>query len=198
MKILNRSKTVNSRNITCINLAAIFALSGHKTIIIGGDLRKPKIHEDFKIDDKKGLSSYLINKSTLAEIIENTTVEHLDVIGSGPTPPNPAELLDGHKMQELTKELNKKYDYVIIDTPPIGLVTDGVLLMQHADINLYLIRHGYSKTRALSVINNMYEQKQVQDLQIIINDFKQSASSYGYGYGYGYGTSGYGYYENEE
>ena len=181
-----------------MNLAAIFALAKYKTILIGADLRKPKLHEDFKIDQTKGLSSYLINKSKLSEIVEKTDLDHLDVIGSGPTPPNPAELLDSQRMQELIKELNKTYDYVIIDTPPIALVTDGVLLMQHADINLYVVRHGYSKTKTLNIINNLYEQKQVQNLQIIINDFLHTSTGYGYGYGYGYGTSGYGYYENEK
>ena len=185
------------KTFTTMNLAAIFALSGHKTILIGGDLRKPKLHEDFKLDAAKGLSSYLINKSTLEEVIEKTEIDSLHVICSGPTPPNPAELLDSPKMKGLIKELNKVYDYVIIDTPPIGLVTDGVILMQHSDVNLYIVRHNYSKTKALNTINNLYSQKQVKNVHIIINDFKHSDSGYGYGYGYGYGTSGYGYYEEE-
>jgi tyrosine-protein kinase Etk/Wzc len=186
------------KTFTTMNLAAIFALSGHKTILIGGDLRKPKLHEDFKVDTSKGLSSYLINKSELAEIIDKTEIDTLDVIASGPTPPNPAELLDSKQMKNLIIELNKTYDYVIIDTPPIGLVTDGVILMQHADVNLYIVRHNYSKTGALNVINNLYHQKQVKNIHIIINDFKYTSSGYGYGYGYGYGSSGYGYYENEK
>ena len=186
------------KTFTAINLAAIFALAGYKTLIIGADLRKPKLHEDFQLDQTKGLSSYLINKSILSDIIAKTELEGLDIIGSGPTPPNPAELLDSVKMQELIKELNKTYDYVIIDTPPIGLVTDGVLLMQHADVNLYVVRHGYSKAQSLNIINNLYEQKQVKNTQIIINDFKNTTKGYGYGYGYGYGTNGYGYYENED
>jgi len=184
------------KTFTTMNLAAIFALSGHKTILIGGDLRKPKLHENFKVDTSKGLSSYLINKSELAEIINKTEIDTLDVIASGPTPPNPAELLDSKKMKNLIMELNKTYDYVIIDTPPIGLVTDGVILMQHADVNLYVVRHNYSKAGALNVINNLYRQKQAKNINIIINDFKHTSS--GYGYGYGYGSSGYGYYENEE
>ena len=178
-----------------MNLAAIFALSGHKTILIGGDLRKPKLHEDFNLDVSIGLSSFLINKSSLKEVITTTKIDSLDVIGSGPTPPNPAELLDSPKMKELISELNKTYDYVIIDTPPVGLVTDGVILMQHADVNLYVIRHYYSKTKSLSIINNLFNQNQVKNVHIIINDFKHNSSGYGYGYGYEYGTSGYGYYE---
>ena len=185
------------KTFSAMNLAAIFALSGHKTILIGGDLRKPKLHEDFNLDGSIGLSSFLINKSSLKEVITKTKIDSLDVIGSGPTPPNPAELLDSPKMKELISELNKTYNYVIIDTPPVGLVTDGVILMQHADVNLYIIRHNYSKTKSLSIINNLFKQEQVKNVHIIINDFKHSSSGYGYGYGYGYGTSGYGYYEEE-
>ena len=185
------------KTFTAMNLAAIFALSGHKTILIGGDLRKPKLHEDFNLKDQSGLSSYLINKASLQDVIIKTEIESLEVIGSGPTPPNPAELLDSPKMIELITKLNKTYDYVIIDTPPIGLVTDGVILMQHADINLYVVRHGYSKAKSLSIVNNLYEQEQIKNAHFIINDFKYSSSGYGYGYGYGYGTSGYGYYEEE-
>jgi len=185
------------KTFSAMNLAAIFALSGHKTILIGGDLRKPKLHEDFNLDVSIGLSSFLINKSSLKEVITKTKIDSLDVIGSGPTPPNPAELLDSPKMKELISELNKTYNYVIIDTPPIALVTDGVILMQHADVNLYIVRHNYSKVKTLSIINNLYKQDQVKNVHIIINDFKHSSSGYGYGYGYGYGTSGYGYYEEE-
>ncbi|MEC7864038.1 MAG: polysaccharide biosynthesis tyrosine autokinase, partial [Bacteroidota bacterium] len=179
-KIITITSSVGAegKTFTAVNLAAIFALAKHKTILIGGDLRKPKLHEDFKIDATKGLSNYLINKSNLSDITEKTNIEFLDVIGSGPTPPNPAELLDSPKMQELVKELNKIYDYVIIDTPPIGLVTDGVLLMQHADVNLYVVRHAYSTTKALSVINNLYTQKQIKNVQIIINDFKYTTTGY--------------------
>jgi len=197
-KIITVTSSVGGEGKTFItmNLAAIFALSGHKTVLIGGDLRKPKLHEDFSLDTSKGLSSYLINKSSLSDIIEKTEIESLDVIPSGPTPPNPAELLDSPKMKKLIIDLNKTYDYVIIDTPPIGLVTDGVILMQQTDINLYIIRHNFSKSKTLSIINNLYNQEQVKNVQLIINDFKYTER--GYGYGYGYGASDYGYYENED
>ncbi len=200
-KIITVTSSVGGEGKTFItmNLAAIFALSGHKTVLIGGDLRKPRIHEDFNIDKNKGLSNYLINKSKITEIIHKTEIDDLDVIVSGPTPPNPAELLDSEKMEELIKKLNKKYDYVIIDTPPIGLVTDGVILMQYSDANLYVVRHDYSKIKSLNVINNLYNQEKIKDIHIIINDYKYKGSTYGYGYGYGYGYSGsgYGYYEEK-
>ena len=95
-----------------MNLAAIFALAGHKTILVGGDLRKPKLHEDFQVETSKGLSSYLINKSELSDVIIETEIENLHVIASGPTPPNPAELLDSPKMKGLITTLNKTYETI--------------------------------------------------------------------------------------
>lgn len=211
-KIITVTSSIGGEGKTFIamNLAGIFASSGHKTILIGGDLRKPKLHKDFNINETKGLSSYLINRSSLEEVIEKTDIESLDVIGSGPTPPNPAELLDSQSMQELITELNKTYDYIIIDTPPVGLVTDGVILMRYADINLYVVRHNFTKRDMLGSINNLFNQNYIKNLHIIINDFNQSQSygysyddygygyGYGYGYSYGYGSSGYGYYEEDD
>ena len=98
--------------------------------------------------------------------------------------------------------LQKEYAYIIIDTPPIGLVTDGVSLMKYADINLYIVRHMYSNKRMLSFVNELFENKRVANLNLIVNDFNQNQSIYGYGGygygGYGYGGDGYGYYEQEE
>ncbi len=198
-KIISVTSSIGGEGKTFVtmNLASIFALSNHKTILIGGDLRKPKLHNSFKLDKNQGLSNYLINKSNLEDIINKTNIKTLDVIASGPIPPNPAELLDSPKMNELITILNKKYDYVIIDTPPIGLVTDGVILMQHADANLYIVRHNYSKIKSLSVVNNIFKNKNISNLNIVINDYTQN-EGYGYGYGYGYGNDGYGYYETED
>ncbi len=198
-KIISVTSSVGGEGKTFVtmNLASIFALSNHKTVLIGGDLRKPKLHNSFKVDKNQGLSNYLINKSNLEDITNKTNIKTLDVIASGPIPPNPAELLDSPKMNELLTILNEKYDYVIIDTPPIGLVTDGVILMQYADANLYIVRHNYSKIKSLSVVNNISKNKNISNLNIVINDYTQN-EGYGYGYGYGYGNDGYGYYETDD
>ena len=198
-KIISVTSSIGGEGKTFVtmNLASIFALSNHKTVLIGGDLRKPKLHNSFKVDKNQGLSNYLINKSNLEDITNKTNIKTLDVIASGPIPPNPAELLDSPKMNELLTILNEKYDYVIIDTPPIGLVTDGVILMQYADANLYIVRHNYSKIKSLSVVNNISKNKNISNLNIVINDYTQN-EGYGYGYGYGYGNDGYGYYETDD
>ena len=199
-KVITISSSIGAEGKTfcAINLASVFALAGHKTMLIGADLRKPKIHEDFGVDETIGLSTYLINKCSVKELIQKSEVDAMDIITSGPTPPNPAELLDNPRMGQLIKDLQKEYAYIVIDTPPIGLVTDGVSLMKYADINLLMVRHRYSKKKMLSIANNLFENKRVNNLNIIINDYEYSQSVYGYGYGYGYGVDGYGYYEEDE
>ena len=195
-KVITVTSSVGSEGKTFCssNLALIFSSAGYKTVLIGADLRKPKTHEDFKLDNQKGLSSYLIKKSKIEDIINQTQYENLSLITSGPIPPNPAELLNLERMKDLIKNLKDKYEYIIIDTPPCGLVTDSVITMKLSDINLYVVRHNYTKKNMLNIINDLFETKQVSNLKIIINDYVVKPSSYGYGYGYSYGN-GYGYYE---
>ena len=195
-KVITITSSVGSEGKTFCssNLSLILSSAGYKTILIGADLRKPKTHEDFKLENQLGLSSYLINKNSLKEVIIHTKHENLSLITSGPIPPNPAELLNGDRMKELIKKLKDQYDYIIIDTPPCGLVTDSVITMKFSDINLYVVRHNYTKKNMLNIINDLFDTKQVNNLNIIINDYLVSSASYGYGYGYGYGN-GYGYYE---
>ena len=164
---------------------------------IGADLRKPKIQESFNVDPEKGLSNYLINKAKLKDIITKSKINNLDVISSGPTPPNPSELLESKNMSQLIEKLNNEYDFVIIDTPPIGLVTDGAVLMKKADINLFIVRHGFTKIKSLSIINTLHQQNIIKNINIVINDYKYNNAEYGYGYGYGYGYNygGDGYYQ---
>ena len=182
-----------------VNLATILAISGKKIILIGADLRKPKLHKDFSIKNNIGLSNLLIDKIELDKAIYNTEVKNLDLILSGPIPPNPSELLDGQKMNKIIKELEKKYDYIIIDTPPVGLVTDALVLMKYTDINLYILRHNYSDFGSFSIINKLKNNENVKNLNLIINDYNFENKKYGYSYGddYGFGYS-YGYYNKYE
>ena len=195
-KVITVTSSVGSEGKTfCTsNLSLILASAGYKTVLIGADLRKPKTHHNFNIENIKGLSSYLINQSSISEILNSTKNENLKVITSGPIPPNPSELLNSERMKELITELKKDFEYIVIDTPPAGLVTDSVITMKFSDINLYVVRHNYTKRSMLNIINNLHDTKQVENINIIINDYIVSSTSYGYGYGYGYGN-GYGYYD---
>ena len=169
-----------------INLSSILASTNNKTVLIGADMRKPKIFDDFELNNDTGLSSYLIGVSTLKEVTQKTNDENLDIIISGPIPPNPAELLEKKIMTDLLIELKKTYKYIIIDTPPIGLVTDGQILMNKSDINLLMVRQGYTTKQMVANINEITQKNNIKNLNIILNDVKSYNSKYGYQYGYGY------------
>ena len=174
-----------------INLASVFALSQRKTVLVGLDLRKPKIFGDFDLPNVNGVVNYLIGDSTLEEIIQPTKIPHLDVILAGAVPPNPSELLMSSQMDVLMEALKKEYDYIILDTPPVGLVSDALELDAYADATLYVIRQHYTKKGMLKLINDKYKKKEITNISFVLNYFS-AKSKLGYGYGYGY-EYGYGY-----
>jgi succinoglycan biosynthesis transport protein ExoP len=181
-----------------INLATIFALSDKKTVIVGMDLRKPKIFEDFNHNNNIGVTNYLINQNNLNEIVKSTQIPNLDFISSGPIPPNPSELIINERMNELIIELKNKYDYIILDTPPVGLVSDALELSNFADITLYVIRQNFTKKDMVKLLNTRKERGELKNISIILNGFQNNAKyGYSYGYGYGYGNYGEGYLEKE-
>lgn len=168
-----------------INLASVLGLSGKKTILLGMDLRKPKIFGDFKINNRLGISNYLTGEVSLEDIINKTSIPHLDVATSGPIPPNPSELLLNEKNRQFIDELKKVYDFIIIDSPPVGLVADAFELMKFTNANIYVVRHEYTEKYMLKMITEKYHQGEVKNLGLIYNDFT-GKNGYGYGYGYGY------------
>lgn len=206
--LITSSISGEGKTFCSINLASAYALSGKRTLLIGADLRKPKIFNDFDLNNNLGLSSYLIGKATVSEVTQQTGTENLNLISSGPIPPNPSELIETDKMTEFFREVESQYDVIIVDTPPVGLVTDALILTQFSDVNLYVIRQRYTNKNHLELINQLYKDKKVSDIGIIVNDLREQkigykyGYSYGYGYGYGYSYGyGYGYggyYENEE
>lgn len=180
-----------------INMASVFALSGKKTVLVGLDLRKPKIFSDFELENDRGVVNFLIGQSSLEEVINKTHIPNLDLILSGPIPPNPSELLISDKTVEMIKYLHSKYDYVIIDSPPIGLVSDALELFKYADAIIYVIRQNYSEKGMMKMIDDKYINKEVTNISYVLNDFS-SEGKYGYGYGYGYGKYGNGYHQEDE
>ncbi len=193
--LVTSSISNEGKTLTAINLASVFALSGKKTIIVGVDLRKPKIAEDFDLNNKLGLVHYLINQKQPEDIIQKTKYENLDVLLSGPVPPNPSELLLSEATPKIMDYLREKYEYIILDAPPIGAVSDAQELFQYADIILYLIRQGHTDKGLLKMIETKYKRKEVANISYVLNDFTFSKR---HGYGYGYGGYGYGYYNKEK
>jgi capsular exopolysaccharide synthesis family protein len=181
------------KTFTSINTASVLSLSGKKTLLIGLDLRKPKIFDDFGINNNLGIVNYIIGQNDIDEITQFSGYENLDIITSGPIPPNPSELLINDKMDDLIKDLKTKYEYIIIDTPPIGLVSDAFNILKHVDTTLYIVRQSFTKKGMLAIINEKYKLGEVKNISFVLNFFNQKAKygySYDYGYGYGYGKYG--------
>jgi capsular exopolysaccharide synthesis family protein len=177
----------------CINLGGIIALAGKKVIILNLDMRKPTLHKKFGLSNREGMSNLLSGHAKLSEVIQHSAREGLDIISSGPIPPNPSELIGGEILPEVIRVLRRHYDVVILDTPPIGLVTDARLVMRMADITAYILRAGHSRRPFFRNIEELYIAQGQKGMGIILNDFDPSRHGYGYGYGYGNGY-GYGYY----
>jgi len=184
------------KSFSTLNLAAVLSLQSHKVIIVGMDLRKPQLVQDLGVSNDIGVSTYLIGKSSLESVICKTNVPGLDIIPAGPVPPNPAELLAKKETINLMNELREMYDYIIIDTPPVGIVSDAMMLMNLADINIFILRENYSKKDYIKTINTYYTAGQVKNICILLND-AGNHQRYGYGYGYSYGYHGYGYYDED-
>jgi len=171
------------------NLAISYAQLGKKTILLEFDMRKPALHKTLGIDSsKKGLlSRFLINdkENNKNGLIERTQVQNLDVVFAGDIPPNPVELIAGEKTNLLFTQLKQLYDIVIIDTPPIGLVTDAIILSGYADINLLIVRHNITPLKTVSEILEDDNIKKMRNLNILINALPNKRFGYSYKYGYG-------------
>ncbi len=197
-KILASTSTIpgEGKTFTAINIAAIISMLDKKVIIIDCDMRKPRLGKIFGIDSGKGLSTILSKQSGIDESIFPTEVRNIDVITSGPVPPNPSELLLNEAMDELIAELKTRYDFIVIDTPPVGLVTDALGLLSKADYPIYVLRAAYSNKSFIDNLNKLYNENNIRNLSAVLNDFGRGPSAYNYGggYGYSYGYSyGYGY-----
>ena len=173
------------------------ALSNKKVILLGLDMRKPKMHQYLGVENGKGMSNYLVQQAELEDIVkvfpEN---KNLSYITSGPIPPNPAELILSDRMEELITKLKEEYDYIIIDTPPIGLVSDALLLRQYVSNILVVIRQKYTKKAMVRDLETLYKNDELKGAGLVFNAVKMGRGYYGYGgYNYGYGQ---GYYTNEE
>ncbi|KAA2239198.1 polysaccharide biosynthesis tyrosine autokinase [Chitinophaga agrisoli] len=195
--LLTSSMSGEGKSFIATNLAAILAVSGKKVVLLEMDLRKPKISEKLHLSNQLGFSNYSIGKASLNEIIRPSGIhDNCWLISSGPVPPNPAELMLLNQTSEMFQELRRRFDYVIIDTAPIGLVTDAQLLGRFADVTLFVIRQGHTFKQQLQFTKDLYVYKRMPKMELVVNDVKK-ASAYGYGYGYGAGY-GYGYYDQKE
>src|SRR5258708_7687117 len=188
------------------NIGAVMALTGKRTVIMEFDIRKPKIVSGLDLKRKMGISNYIIGKATFADLLVKVEgVDGLYVIPCGPIPPNPSELLLDPRLDELMAEVKKNFEVVIMDTAPVGLVSDAISLSHYADCSLYIFRQGHTFTRQIGLVEDLYTSKKLPGLCIMLNDVKAEGGYYGggllggYGYygGYGYGADS-GYFADEK
>ncbi len=197
--LVTSSVSGEGKSFVATNYGAALALTGKKTVVLEFDIRKPRLLKGLNMQTPKGLSNYIIGNARLEEILQPVPeFSNLYVIGCGPVPPNPSELLLDPQVARLFEELQMRFDYIIIDSAPVGLVSDAFTLSAYADASLYIVRHGYTLKRQLSMVEDLYRQSRLPSMGLVINDIQTQGrykgyygygggSYYGYGYGYGYG-----------
>jgi tyrosine-protein kinase Etk/Wzc len=193
-KLIAVTSTISGEGKTfvSINLGGIIAFSEKKVILVDLDMRKPKIHQGFDAPNDRGMSTILIGKDTIENCVQHSHLPNLDFITAGPIPPNPSELIISKKMDEVIEELKVKYDVIVVDNPPVGLVTDGIRLISMADYPIYILKANYSKKNFILNVEKLVNENNVTKLGIILNNVENNRNNYGYGYSYGY-NYGYGY-----
>ena len=169
-----------------INLATILAQSQKRVLLIDADLRRGYMHKYFNYDTQPGLAEYLNGQQPLESIVRSTEVENLSIMSRGKSPSNPSELLGTAKFAEMLQDLSSQYDHILIDTPPVLAVTDGIIISQYAGVNLVIARYAKTQMKELELTINRFEQAGVKVNGFILNDIQREAGGYGYGYNYAY------------
>ncbi len=186
-----------------INMAASIAAAGSKVLLVEFDLRKPRLSNYLKITPAYGVSDFIIYGTPYNQLVTHFPTLNFDVITSGPVPPNPAEILMSDKLKALFTWARENYDYIIMDSSPVGLVADAFLLDSFADVNLFIVRYKYSFKSTVEYIDKLKKEKGMTKLGIVVNGVKSQRNwtyteGTGYGYSYGYSYGGVGYYDDHK
>jgi len=189
--LITSSMPDEGKTFMAINLASAYSLLGKKTVLVGFDLRKPKIFSDFDITNDIGVSTWLIGRDNLDDVLNISKYDNLSIITAGPIPPNPSELISSAKTAELFISLKERFDYIIIDSPPIGSVSDTFHLASLADICLIIVRQNKTFKHMLEGTINDLKISSIKNISLVINDIGLKVNGYGYFGKYGYGYGGY-------
>jgi len=176
--MITSSQPQDGKSFVSLNLASSIASVGYKTILIDCDLRRPTLHIKLKEENSKGLSNYMIKKASVEEIIRNTSITNLDFISAGPVIPNPSELMESGVLDNLINQLKTQYDYIVIDTTPVGIVADAILMMKYASKVLMVIRNNYTRKDIFANVLSNLKSNKLTNFDIIYNDLNLHKSSY--------------------
>jgi capsular exopolysaccharide synthesis family protein len=186
--LITSSTSGEGKSFCSLNLATVFALNGQRTVLLEFDLRRPKIHQQFGSSNIIGISSYLIDKAIIEDIILPTHIENLDLISAGPAAPNPAELINSERTAELIDKLKEMYDNIIIDSAPCGILAETLLLMKHADLNIFVARIESTVKDTFKNTVGLLEHNNFSNVTILINDLNVKRDAHKYGYNTNYYT----------
>jgi tyrosine-protein kinase Etk/Wzc len=186
------------KSFTSVNLAIILAVNNKKVLLIGADMRKPRLHRVFDLSNDIGLSTHLIGLNSIDQIILPTSIENLCILPAGPIPPNPAEILGKPEMKLLIDSVRSSFDYIIIDNAPSAMVTDGHIVSHLSDLNIFILRYGFSHMHQLELINQYADQKIMNNVALLVNDIKINSFGNSYYKYYQYESSQKTYYSDED
>ena len=195
--LFTSSTSGEGKTFTAANLSVSFGLLGKKVILVGLDIRRPRLAELFGIQDHRhGITNLLVKESPTAaevreQILPSGVNKNLDLLMAGPVPPNPAELIARKSLEDIIGILKDEYDYIMIDTAPVGLVTDTLQISRVADASIYMCRADYTPKANFEMINALANEKKLPNMAVVLNGIDMSKKKYGYYYGYGrYGKYG--------
>jgi capsular exopolysaccharide synthesis family protein len=180
--LFTSSSSGDGKTFCSINFASILAMGGHKTVLLEFDLRRPKVHSEFGASNMIGISSFLIDKAVIDDIILPTEIENLDLISAGPAAPNPAELIASERTTEFLETLKGMYDYIVIDSAPVGVVSETFLLMKYSDVNIFVVRLEYTIRDAFKNALKALQNNGFTNFSVLINDLNIRKETYKYGY----------------
>ncbi len=178
---ITSSTSGEGKTFCAVNLATVMALGNKRTLLMDADMRRPKVHERLDIKLGTGLSTYLIGEAGIDQVIRKTDIPGLDVITAGPVPPNPLELFESPRLAELIQQLRTRYDQIVIDASPMGVVSEFKVLVHHLDITLYVVRQGVTERNMLRPVNELFRTGKLKHIDLLLNGVKA-----GDGYGYVY------------
>ncbi|MCF0191135.1 MAG: polysaccharide biosynthesis tyrosine autokinase [Marinilabiliaceae bacterium] len=186
----------DGKTFTALNVASVYAISGKRVALLGFDLRRPGMSKALNMEKHIGITDYIVGQCTL-EDMRVEVAPNLDAYPAGTIPPNPSELISNAKSIDMIEDMRAKYDVLVIDTPPVGMVSDAFQILPWCDTMLFIARQDYTYKDILKNTLESFDEQNIKNVAVVLNDINSKNSRYGYGYGYGYGSYHYGRYSKK-